>query len=400
MDSRRKFIGRMATGIAGTLAAPASVLGSNSRVRLGIIGAGERGMTLAREALASPNTELAAFADVYTRRLEAAHPTAPGAKTYADFRRMLEDPSVDAVVIATPQHLHAAHFVAALEAGKHVYLEKTMALTVAGAKSMRAAFRAASGRVVQIGHNNCSSGQVADARHFLDTGLAGTITSIRAHMYRNTPHGKPQWARPIYPDMTEENIDWQAFLGEAPPLAFDANRYANWRYYWDYSGGNFHENMSQQLAFWSNVLNLGVPNAVTASGGLYLWKDGREVPDTMNAALEYDGRMLFAWDSGFGNSHYGVGEDVLGTDGTISRSQQIRYTPQKVNRPNGIELVGQSRPEANAHMRNFIEAIRGGAEVNCPFETGWRVSIACHMAVESFRQGRTVRWDPVREEIA
>src|SRR5512142_3031683 len=141
MDSRRNFIGRMATGLAGTLAAPASVLGANDRIRLGIIGPGDRGMQIVREAMACPNTEFVAFADIYTRRLEAATKLVPNANTYLDDRYLLEDKNVDAVLIATPQHLHCEHFTATLAAGKHVYQEKTMAFTVDHAKKMRAAVK-------------------------------------------------------------------------------------------------------------------------------------------------------------------------------------------------------------------------------------------------------------------
>jgi predicted dehydrogenase len=199
--------------------------------------------------------------------------------------------------------------------------------------------------------------------------------------------------------MTPENILWTSFLGEAPKRPFDANRYANWRFFWDYSGGNFYENMCHQLAFWYKVLNLQVPEAVTTVGGIYLWKDGREVPDTMNVAMQHAEELLFSWDSGFGNNQFGSSEDVLGTDGTISKGQQIRYLPQKVNRPEGVEKLGQTRTAPNAHMENFLDCIRTGKEPNCPFDLGFRVSIASRMAVESYRQGRTVRWDPSREEI-
>jgi predicted dehydrogenase len=336
---------------------------------------------------------------VYTRRLEDARRVAPSAKTFLDYRYLLEDKTIDAVIIATPQHLHCEHFVASLDAGKHVYQEKTMAFTVEHAKRMRAAYQQAGRKVVQIGHQACSSGQMADAVAFCKTGYLGRITAIHAHHYRNTPHGKPQWSRPVYPDMTPENILWKAFLGEAPERPFDANRYINWRFFWDYSGGNVFENMCHQLAFWYKALNLQIPTAVTMTGGLYLWKDGREVPDTMNVAMEHPEEILFSWDSGFGNNHLGYGEFVLGTDGTIVRSQQIRYLPQKVNRPDGEEILGQTRNAPNAHMQNFLDAIRHGAEPNCPFEIGFRVSIACRMAVESYRQGRTMRWDPAREQI-
>jgi len=396
MQTRRNFIGNVATGLAGTIAT-GKVLGASDRVRLGIIGAGDRGTQLAREAASCPNTEIAAFADVYSRRLEEAARLAP-ARTCADYRRLIEDPAVDAVVIATPQHLHAEAFVAAMEARKPVYIEKAMAFTVDHAKQMRGAWENAGRPAVQVGHQVCSSGHVVDAGNFLAGGTVGQITAIRSHFYRNTPHGKPQWFRPAYPDMTPDTVDWNAFLGGAPAREFDAHRFTNWRYFWDYSGGGVHENMSQQLAFWYKTMALNIPAAVTMTGGIYRWKDGREVPDTMAVSMEHDD-LLFTWNSAFGNNQPGIGEDVLGTEGTIARGQQIRYFPQRVTRPDGAELIGQTPTLPRAHMQDFLDAIRMSRQPACPFELGFRVSVACHLAAESYLQSRTVYWDAAREEI-
>src|SRR5580765_1208669 len=183
MHSRRKFIGQFATGIAGTLAT-GSVLGANSRIRLGLIGAGDRGMQLVREAVTCPNAEVVAFADIYTKRLEEAKKTVPAAQTFLDPRYLLDDKSIDAVVIATPQHLHAEHFCASLDAGKHVYQEKTMAFTVEHAKRMRAAYKKDAGKhAVQIGHQACSFGHIADVQQMLsDPQRMGKITAIDMHM--------------------------------------------------------------------------------------------------------------------------------------------------------------------------------------------------------------------------
>jgi predicted dehydrogenase len=400
MQSRRNFIGNVATGLAGTLAA-GNALGANQRIRLGIIGSGARGTEIVQQALSCQNVECIGAADVYTRRLEDVQRIAPNAKTYLDYRRLLDDPDIDAVLIATPQHLHAEHFIAAVSSGKHVYQEKTMAFTVDHAKRMRAAFLNDAGKhTVQIGHQWTSTGAMADAIRFNRPELMGKITAIHGHMYRNTPHGKPQWSRPVYPDMTPENILWKSFLGDAKPVDFDANRYINWRFFWDYSGGNVYENMCHQLSFWYKVLDLKIPRAVTMAGGIYLWKDGREVPDTMNVSMEHDEELLYTWDSGFGNDQLRVTEDVLGDNGTISHTPQtIKYYPQKVNRKDGNEMTGVTRADPKAHMQNFFDSIRGTAQPNCPFDIGFRVSIACRMAVESYRQKRTVRWDPAKEEI-
>jgi predicted dehydrogenase len=400
MNSRRAFLGRVAGSLGSLAAVPRNVLGANNRIRLGVIGYGDRGSAIAREALSCPDTELAGVCDIYGQHLERAKAETPGVKTYADHRYLLDDASIDAVLIATPQHLHCIHFTDSIHAGKHVYQEKTMAFTVEDAKRMRAAYSSAKGRqVVQVGHQSCSLGHVNDAIHFLQNGKVGRITAIDAAMYRNTPHGKPQWSRPVYPDMTADHIAWNKFLGDAPAVPFDANRYRNWRYFWDYSGGNVHENMCHQVAFWYKVLGLQIPRAVTMTGGVYLWHDGREVPDTMTVSMDQPEDLLFTWTSGFGNSSLGVTEHVLGTDGSISRGVQIRYSPEKLNRPQGEALLGSTPTPPRAHVQNFLDCIRSGREPNCPFEVGYRVSIACRMAIESYRQQRTVRWNPQSEEI-
>lgn len=395
MTTRRHFL---QAGAALATAAPA--LAANDRIRVGIIGPGARGMELVQYAMGVPGVEMAAAADVYTGRLEEIRRAVPGIKTALDYRELLADRSIDAVLIATPQHLHKEHFVASLEAGKHVYQEKTMAFTVDHAKAMRAAHEKTKDKVVQIGHQSCSFGMAREIPGFLADGKLGTITAIDAHMYRNSARDKPQWARPVTPTMTQENILWKSFLGDAPPHEFDANRYINWRFFWDYSGGNVYENMCHQISFWIKMLDLQVPQAVTMRGGVYLWKDGREVPDTMTVLMEQPEGMLVTWSSGFGNSHFGMTEHVLGTDGTILKDQRAaRYLPEKINRPDGTELATTQPSTANAHMADFFECIRTGKQPNCPFEVGFRTSIACRMAVESYRQGRTVKWDPQREEI-
>jgi hypothetical protein len=119
----------------------------------------------------------------------------------------------------------------------------------------------------------------------------------------------------------------------------------------------------------------------------------------MSVSMVQPEEMLITWNSGFGNAALGTTEDVLGTDGTISRGQQIRYAPQKVNRPDATELVGQARSAPAGHIANFIESIRGASTPNCPFELGYRVSIACRMAVESYLHGRPVTWDAQKEQI-
>jgi predicted dehydrogenase len=404
MDSRRKFLGKVASGLAGTLAAvPARALGASDRIRVGIIGVGDRGLELLNQIRVCDNVEIAAFADIYTKRLEKAASFVPGAASFADYRRLLDDPSIDAVVIATPPHLHAEQFSAALDAGKHVYQEKTLAHTLDMAKRMRVSYLKDRGKhVVQIGHQACSFGHLADVAQFMTPAdRIGKISALVMRNYRNTPRGKAQWARPalLTADVNPQNVAWSSFTGETSSSVFDANRFIHWRYFWDYSGGNVSENMSQQLAFWYHALQLQIPYSATMSGGIYLWNDGRETPDTMDVSLDQPEQMLVSWSSGFGNNQLGVTEDLLGSHGTISRANHVRYTPQKVNRPDDVERTGRAGHVPHVHMENFFDSIRTSREPNCPFETGYRVTVACIMAVESYRAGRTVYWNAETEEI-
>jgi len=383
-------------------------LGANDRIRIGLIGAGGRGKEIFRAALRRPNVEAVAVADVYTRRLDEAKAIAPAVATYRDFRRLLDDKSIDAVLIATPQHQHALSFVPAIQAGKDVYQEKTMAFTPEHARRMRKAF-AGSGRVVQIGMQMNSGPGVRKVQELIAPDRMGTITAIQAHHYRNAPYGG--WLRQIPPDCDAEHVDWPAFEGEAPHRAFDPQRCINWRFFWDYSGGNVFENMVHQVGFWYQVLGLNIPETVTMAGANYC-SSKMEVPDTMMVSMNQPERILFTWNSMFSNAYYGETYDYLfGTKGTVmhDESERVVYWPQgrraagggKTGAESG-ESTGETKgylDSTGQHMQNFFDCVRSRKEPVCPFEMGFRSAIACQMAIASYRQKRTVRWDPQAEDI-
>src|SRR5438876_5355522 len=179
MLNRRRFIHQVSGGAAALAGSsvfpPASILGANDRVRFGLIGAGGRGLDIFKHALRAPNSQAIAVADVYTRRLEEAKQLAPTVQTFTDFRRLLDDKSIDAVLIATPQHQHALNFVPAIQAGKDVYQEKTMAFNPDHAKRMRHAYQA-SGRIVQIGIQSVSGPGFSYARRMATPERMGLIT--------------------------------------------------------------------------------------------------------------------------------------------------------------------------------------------------------------------------------
>jgi predicted dehydrogenase len=404
--SRRRFLKQVSAAagvaLAYDLVAAPKVRGANERIRLGLIGAGSRGTEILRAALRCPNTEAVAAADVYTRRLDAIKGVAPDIKTYSDFRQLLDDKSIDAVLIATPQHQHALNFVPALQAGKDVYQEKTMAFSPDHAKRMRRAC-ADSGRVVQIGIQSTSGPGFAEARRLATPERLGTITLIHTHHYRNAPYGG--WLRDVPADCDARHVDWPAFQGEAKAQPFSADRVVNWRFYWDYSGGNVFENMVHQVGFWTKVLDLNVPQQVTMTGANFLCPK-MDPPDTMDVSMRLDS-LLFTWSSAFGNRHYGETDDVVGgTKGTLVRGPDgaVHYAPERGQdaggaKPSSPPATASDSEETQLHLQNFLDCVRSRKQPNCPFEIGFRSAIACQMAVASYRQGRTVRWDPGREAI-
>ena len=329
MTKRRQFLGNLVTaGAALALSksmrsvATDRIIGANERIRVGIIGAGSRGQDLIKQLTHVPNTELVAVADVYKRRQEETTQSAPKAKVFSDHRGLLDLKEVDAVIVASPLHCHARHFLDTLAAGKHLYAEKTMTWSIPEAEACRAAAQK-SDRAIQIGLQHLSSGAHADFKQWVSQGWLGKIASVESWMSRNTPRGHGQWVRPVPSDCTAENVDWTAFLAGRPARPFDGFRFINWRLFWEFSGGNVTENMVHQIAFLMSILQLPLPEAASMSGGIFVEKDAREVPDTIAVTFEFPNDLIITWQSTFSNSHYGMGERILGSDGTAERLSRV-----------------------------------------------------------------------------
>jgi predicted dehydrogenase len=407
MSNRRTFMGQCVKGAAGFavsgLVSSRRILGAGDRVRFGLIGCGSRGKEIFKSAIRCTNAEAVAAADVYTRRLDEVKALAPQIKTYRDVRQLLDDKSVDAVLIATPQHQHALNFVASIQAGKDVYQEKTMAFSPDHARRMRKALDG-SGRVVQVGIQMISGPGMKMVRELATPERMGVITAIHTHHYRNAPYGG--WMRDIPSDCDSTHVDWNAFQGEATPSPFDPQRYVNWRFFWDYSGGNVFENMVHQVGYWHAALGLTIPKAVTMTGANCL-SPKMQPPDVMDVTMDHQSeKILFTWNSMFSNNYFGEGHDLLlGTKGTIvhDETDKPRYLPQGAKSTDGAEgrteTAGDYSDATDAHMQNFIDCVRSRKEPNCPFEIGFRSAIACQMAVRSYREGRTVKWDETLQNI-
>jgi len=407
---RRDFIKKAALGTAAFMVQPTSrLLGANDRVRVGMIGGGGRGQELLKQLVAVPNAQFAAVADIYTRRCDEARQVVQGVQTFDDHRRLLDLKDIDAVIVATPLHLHARHFLDTLAAGKDLYCEKTMTWSIPEAEQCLAAAKNSS-HVVQIGLQHESSGALADARKWIQQGIVGKITMVESWMSRNTPHGKAQWVRPVPQDCSAQNVNWDAFLNGRAPRPFDGYKFINWRLFWEFSGGNLTENMVHQIAWIMTALDLPLPDSAYMSGGVFSEKDGREVPDTIAVTLDFPNDLVVNWRSTFSNKHYGLGEQFLGSDGTLEHlsevtdmvtgrsASSIHYYPEKLNRPNGAALPGET-PDQN-HMGNFIDCVRTRKQPNAPVEIGYRSAVAAHLANMAYRQKRRVTLEQAKTATA
>src|SRR5258708_22134325 len=307
---------------------------------------------------------------------------------------------LDGIIVASPLHLHAHHFLDVLASGKDLYSEKTMTWSIPEAEQCLAAANE-SHRVVQIGLQHESSGSLADAKKWIKDGMLGKITQVESWMSRNSPRGHGQWVRPLSADCNPQNVNWNAFLNGRPDRPFDANKFINWRLFWEFSGGNVTQNMVHQMAWIMSALELPLPSAAYMSGGVFSEKDGREVPDTIAITLDFPNDLVVTCQSTFSNSRFGLGEHILGSDGTIEhvvgatdmvtgRSQEFtRYFSEPVNRRSGPDLTSETRDQN--HMANWIDCIRSRKTPNAPREIGYRSAVAAHMANLAYRQRQRVK---------
>lgn len=409
--SRRSFL---SSAGAALVSAPGILRAQNAndKIQVGWIGTGTRGYYLMERLYvgSGPMVQVNAVCDTYTGNLAKAkdrvqtmgHNTP---KTYEDYRQLLADPSIDAVVISTPEHLHYPMFLAALKAGKNIYVEKPLAHTIEqGEEMMRAAEK--SGKVIQVGTQNRSNSLYQKAKEMVEQGMIGDVHYVRAFWYRNSLSDNPAWRYKIPEDASPQNTDWAKFLEDAPKKAWDPKRYYQWRLYWDYSGGISTDLLVHQTDITNFVCGKTVPQSCMASGGIYRWtEDDRDVPDTFSALYEYPSKFHINYSCYFGNDHYGYGENFMGNEGTIEvlNRQTLHYYPEKfAGKPPAnvaarkelhIELPGNDNKAVEAHMKNWIDAIRGQGKVIAPVAVGQQAAISGHMATLSFRNNKKIIWD-------
>ena len=414
---------RTSAGVA--LAAGAvSALGADDKAAIGWIGVGTRGYYL-MERLYKQSSDLAqvvAVCDTYAPNLARAKDrvqTMGGntPRTFEDYHELLAAPGIGAVVISTPEHLHFPMFMAAIAAGKNIYVEKPLAHTIEeGEQMVKAA--AQSDKVVQVGTQNRSNSLYIKAKEMVAQGMIGNVHYVRAFWYRNALPDQPSWRYDIPAEANPENTDWRKFLGAAPERPFSKERYFQWRLYWDYSGGISTDLLVHQTDITNFVCGKTVPRTCTASGGIYRWtgNDDREVPDTFSALYEYPSPFHINYSCYLGNAHYGYGENFCGDEGTIEvlNRQTLNFYPERfrlkgqdatppqiaARQELHIDLPGNDNKAVEGHVHNWLEAIRGNEKVIAPPEIGQQAAISGHLATLSYRNGKKAVWDDNARRVA
>jgi predicted dehydrogenase len=296
--SRRTFLQTTAAAAGATLASKAIRLdaepvysaGANQapsdRIRFGIVGVGMEGSGVLATAVALPGVECVGAADLYDGRHTLAREiVGKPIKTTRRYQELLDDKSIDAILIAVPDHWHKQVVVDALAAGKDVYCEKPMSHNPADGVAMVAAAKK-SDRIVQIGAQRTSSLLCAKTKEMIANGAIGDLNLIEATMGRNDPTGA--WEYPPPPDLSPANLDWDTWLGTAPKKPFDPNAFARWRCWKEYGTGVAGDLLVHLISGMQVSLGINeVPKRVSAFGGIYRWKDGRNMPDVHAVLFEY-----------------------------------------------------------------------------------------------------------------
>ena len=428
--TRRHFTG------AGALTALSytRVAGANERVRMGYIGLGNRGDQVHDAFLEHGDQQTVAVCDLRQDYLDlAVRKSRATPKRYADYRRLLDDKEVDAVVIATPDHWHALMFIDACNAGKDVYVEKPLSLTVVeGRKMVETADRTK--RVVQVGTNRRSWKTYHQAIDFLRTGALGRITAARCFHLRNEwPAGLG--AAPDGPPPSAE--EWDRWLGPAPKVPYNANRmYYNFRWFYDYSGGQLTNFGVHYIDILRWCLGQDAPRAVTAIGGRYAGiKDNREIPDTLEVIWEFPGPTLVTFTqinaNAAGCNAPNSEMEVRGTNGTLYINNAAWHVvPEKVsgqvtgyaggkgygnpvNRDGGrlfgsavkqaMEAPPPVRPgggyDTESHARNFLDCVKSRGKCNADILTGHLSTTATLIGNIAYKTRSFLEWDAAAERF-
>ena len=442
--SRRNFLGL--TAAAGTTLAAKTIfldpdplwaipqaVAPSDRVRFGMIGIGMQGSGLLGNSIALPGVECVAACDLYDGRhtLSREITNSPALPVTRRYRELLDNKEIDCIVAAVPDHWHRQVVVDVVSAGKDIYCEKPMSHTVADGVEMVAAAKK-TGRVVQIGSQRVSSVVLAKARELVQRGALGDLMMVEGSLGRNDPTGA--WEYPPPPDLSTQNLDWDTWLGTAPKIPFNPERFARWRCWKEYGTGVAGDLLVHLISGMMYVLNLTEPpKRAMASGGILRWKDGRNMPDVHATLFEYGQNPVYM--------RLNLGTETpetyrfMGSKGILDITEfQVTFTPQSGNddspsyyttsyphalreeylkqwhaehdptpgrepAPESVMYKSVSFDEEKPHLWNFFQSVKSRKPVTEDAVFGHHAALACHMANESYFRQTAVRWDETSKTI-
>lgn len=425
--NRRAFVAGSAATVATALSRR-SIAGANERIGVGIIGYGLIGKRHVLDFQEQPDVRIVAVAEAHRGRLdEAKQQIGGGVRGYADFRKLLEDREVDAVVISTPDHWHALMTILACAAGKDVYVEKPLTVFQREGRWMIDAAKKYN-RVVQVGTQQRSGSHYQKSRELIAAGKIGKLLSVRMQTFRNI---MPGFGAPADSPPPPE-LDWDAFVGPAPLRPYNRNRgIYHFRWFWDYSGGQMTNLGAHSLDIVDWFLGGVSPSLVMSVGGRFALRDNGETPDTQDAIFQYPG-WTATWShreasrgssSGNGLEFFGTKGSLVVLRGGFTLTPDRKITPENaiprftgahpVGGPVAVaesgppqfwtetleDKTGDDRQQFKLHVRNFLDCIKSRGQPVSDLDSAHRTATTCHLANISLRLGRQVRWDAAREAI-
>jgi len=436
--NRREFLkassaAAAATAVSWSASSYAAIVGANDRVRVGVVGCGDRMKQALIPAFSQHakemNFQFVAVSDIWNRRREegAAYIQKVSGDTVTPVRNndeLYARKDVDAVLIATADFQHARHGTEAVNAGRDAYVEKPTAHTMDDARLFRAAVHK-TGKIVQVGTQRRSTPSYQRAAEYIKSGKFGDIVMVEMTWNVNQPG---RWRRPdVVPLLKEEDTDWKRYLMNRPFEPFNARKYLEFRLFWPYSSGIPDQWLVHQIDTVHWFSGYPHPRSVVANGGIYLWKDGRQNWDTMTAVFDYGPLddltkgFQVQYSSRFTNSAGGVKELYYSNAGMIDMDKQ-KVTPDggltaksaaemkmQANLLQGLSLGNDAAvstaadthgdPQTSANMRNWMECVRSRKTPNASIEAGYSHSIALCMNVAAIQTGQKVTFDDKTQQV-
>jgi predicted dehydrogenase len=429
--SRREFMGRTVAGAAAAglgFGAPAigRAVSPNEKVTVAVIGAGIRGLEL-MQAILSVGGNVAAVCDLYDGHFRRAQEIQPNTPTTREYRDILERKDVDAVFVATSDHWHAPIAMDAMRAGKDVYCEKPMTHTIPQALQMADVSRETK-RLVQVGSQSISMTSTQKAKELVQSGQIGNVFMVQASIFRPSAIGA--WRYPIPPDASPQTVDWDRYLGSAMSRPFDAQRFFQFRNWYEYGTGVAGDEYVHLLSRVHHVLNVQFPLNAIATGGIYKWTGDRDVPDIHNTIYEYGkfqaivlANLASNWDSGEIVRFYG---DRGTVELTEMSAMILPYNPVEdygypleswpkdtkdkfieEHKDDPLADVGtadkqpkrkketflQKEEGTEDHIRHFFSCVKSRQQPVENVDFGMGTAVACHMANISYLKNKRVIWD-------